>query len=99
MPESKHTPGPWHADPLGNGTRVFSWEGPDDYLIAELGDQGNETAANAALIAAAPDMYEALRALVSAFESREADPMWQLRKSTIEAWDDAIDAVAKVQGR
>lgn len=63
-----HTPGPWRQD----GTCVV-WAAPttgNEYLIAQMGepgepDQGHsaEVDANARLIAAAPDMYEALKAI------------------------------------
>lgn len=61
----KHTPGPWHAD-----------ESKSFYVFAcgSLAEQANvkngpfvanaSTAANARLIAAAPDMLEALRGFV-----------------------------------
>ena len=62
---STHTPGPWYA----HGTRVSTWETQDeidfhgDEVIAETGFN-----ANARLIAAAPDLYEALRNLVADWE-------------------------------
>lgn len=53
--ENKHTPGPWYF----TGTDTFSintWN--DEDPIGEITDPNAR--ANAALIAAAPDMYEAL---------------------------------------
>ena len=66
MSESKHTPGPWTAkyDPqLRALIQIYSTE--DRILVAVLPDRGtveamSEIEANANLIAAAPDMYEAL---------------------------------------
>lgn len=59
---TKHTPGPWTADLDGYDYEIC--QGP--LLIAELGSwpgsQGAEQIANARLIAAAPDLLEALKA-------------------------------------
>ena len=52
MSESKFTPGPWYVD----GTFVTNDE---DLDICSMGDVAWE--ANAHLIAAAPDLYEALK--------------------------------------
>jgi len=63
---TKFTPGPWDHDSgmYGNGKAYHSIFSPDEIIIAEFNplsvtnpEQGR---ANAALIAAAPDMYEAL---------------------------------------
>lgn len=59
---SKHTPGPWHVD----GDNVFgqceNWFG---YLICEpLGGTPEQAQANAALIAAAPDLLATLEEIV-----------------------------------
>jgi hypothetical protein len=60
---TNHTPGPWHADPLTSTSRnsyVFSKSG---YVVAEVPlDRNYKKAAdaNARLMAAAPDMAEAL---------------------------------------
>lgn len=65
---SKHTPGPWQAtswEAKSGGTDWVVW-GPKspnhDYHSDLRGDFGSE--ADARLIAAAPDMYEALRELM-----------------------------------
>ena len=63
MTEPTHTPGPWQ----------YVDDGPTNYLIngpdTPVGEAGRE--ANARLMAAAPDLLEALRAVVRdiAFES------------------------------
>ena len=60
MTEAKHTPGPWKIgsdnNPLDHGKVIRS---PNDEFIAGLGD--GRPAADAHLIAAAPDMLEALK--------------------------------------
>lgn len=54
---SKHTPGPWH---FANGVQIRS----DKHQIAKVWMmRGGEGAANARLIAAAPDMLEVLEAV------------------------------------
>ena len=66
MNETKHTPGPWTAtydSQLRALTEIYNAE--DRILVAVLPDRGTveampEIEANANLIAAAPDMYEAL---------------------------------------
>jgi hypothetical protein len=56
---TKHTPGPWV---FGNRRWVY---GPNDECVAVVGDGFRETdSANAKLIAAAPELLEALSDLV-----------------------------------
>jgi hypothetical protein len=52
-----HTPGPWRVNGFGNISCQF--------LLAELGGMYPEKAANAALIAAAPELLEALELLIA----------------------------------
>src|ERR1700679_4387691 len=60
---SSHTPGPWNTSAAENGT-VFAMEQPaGERLIAYLPSNHRE-AANAQLIAAAPDLLAALRDLM-----------------------------------
>ena len=69
MNEAKHTPGPWKANDARNqdGTRDIYYVGqPVPWKIAS----GCSTVQNARLIAAAPDLLEALQDLsISASES------------------------------
>ena len=61
---NKHTPGPWSAHYNNEGLTVFS---PDNITVAYVDyDECEERPvnANAHLIAAAPAMYEALKAIV-----------------------------------
>lgn len=62
MSEVKHTPGPWH---LVNGTQIRSAK----HQIAKVWMmRGSEGVANARLIAAAPDLLEALQESLAALE-------------------------------
>jgi hypothetical protein len=57
--ETKHTPGPWHVESrksFGNFYEIRS----GGKGIACIADENGREEANAALIAAAPDMLEAL---------------------------------------
>lgn len=60
------TPGPWrHEDdepPRGQGWRVFNKDGYDFALVYASADKrtASQAEANASLITAAPDLYEAL---------------------------------------
>jgi hypothetical protein len=68
--ESKHTPGPWKITKLDKGLR-FEIHNPDtDYWIAQVQNpKPINGQANASLIAAAPDMLEALTEMVGWFDS------------------------------
>lgn len=57
---SKHTPGPWCAV---EGT-VFKDYGDKAYPVASVEGWGEDTDHNARLIAAAPDLLEALKRIV-----------------------------------
>jgi hypothetical protein len=70
MSERKWTPGPWPIDKTGDGKRIIVGvglvDGPCGYDLAEIyADDCDpvEAHANAHLIAAAPDLYEALEEL------------------------------------
>jgi hypothetical protein len=68
--KTKHTPGPWSWSKDMSDGKAGIYEGDggrDDVLIAEVTDEetGNGTAiANANLIAAAPELLEALKTTV-----------------------------------
>lgn len=65
---SKHTPGPWHVT---NHTEVFVRDYAGYICIADCFARQlppHERAANAILIAAAPDLLEALRTIVNDYE-------------------------------
>lgn len=68
--KTQHTPGPWHLSKGKNYVRKLSptlTDAPQDYNICELNCMvGNpEFEANARLIAAAPDMLEALEEIAA----------------------------------
>ena len=63
MTEQKHTPGPWNFQPCDEYADSFEVLCEEDYYVATTHDgvRGDSNAdANARLIAAAPDLLEAL---------------------------------------
>lgn len=55
-----HTPGPWHVGAVGKMVVVYPAD--ESTFVAELGF-GEQAAIDARLIAAAPEMYEVLKAI------------------------------------
>ena len=103
---SKHTPGPWKRSTRSWGGKPY-WVVEDHtgaiICQAEVGfheyESGSfitveeEIAANVKLIESAPNLLEALRALVR-IHLGEYDPL----VSSLPAWDAARAAVAKAEG-
>lgn len=85
-PKSKSTPGPWKSD----GENVFPVTDDGNGLIAEVMLR-DEVAANAALIAASPDLLKALQDMVCAFEGSD--------RSYHPSLEAAKKAIAKAEGR
>lgn len=102
--EIKHTPGPWQFDEIattcgrafriGAGEMLKAGKGCciiyDDYH----GNPENERKANARLIAAAPELYEALKA-VYAWQESDGDDEDEAEA----ARGKVITAIAKAEGR
>lgn len=71
MSEAKHTPGPWRVSERGERTPyteicVINAPGGEVEIITD--NESSDTIADARLIAAAPEMYEALTAMLHRFE-------------------------------
>jgi hypothetical protein len=99
----KHTPGPWDWDAgdIGNEYSIRYCtvsKGAGDLIIAEVNDVFSieEGRANAALIAAAPDMKDALKLMV-----RDNPPSSEGRRmyNNLAALDAARAALAKAEGK
>lgn len=75
MAEAAHTPGPWEIGFRKNGSAWFSMgdatSGPHKQF--NIGLEAGEDEADARLIAAAPDLLEALKAAVEQLEKMGAD--------------------------
>ena len=74
---TKHTPGPWGSDENNN---VWANLNGEDYLIADCNPNticskpgALRRSQNARVIAAAPDLLEALKAIVSDAESGQCE--------------------------
>lgn len=103
-PARKHTPGPWSWDsgvvpPDGPGRYSDIYVDDGDKIIASINEfpesSPEEGKANARLIAAAPDMYEALKLFDEALERWTGQ--WGPRMREIDATVRA--AIAKAESR
>lgn len=104
---SKYTPGPWKfsTDPQPNGCPIVGARGLMVAMLAHSvnhDDQREIAIANARLIAAAPDLLEALRLVTNLYASMrstlaEKYPQdgWSANTMTL---DQAHAAIAKAQG-
>ena len=101
MSEAKHTPGPWQTGRKGNECRIYA--DPDQHAIAktygiglngigvcELTGPMNQ--ADASLIAAAPDLLEALLAAHKRITEDRASYVWgaELPDGSMDTKDAAI---------
>jgi len=106
MSNTKHTPGPWHVYNMGNYFGIDAGNGngygPDDRTIVTFGDADDdlmgvrgdtyeEMKANANIIAAAPEMLEALDGLVKYWE-------WFIKDPSFKEYVDAKSAINKARG-
>ena len=89
---STYTPGPWVQARVAGSTFIRGEGTPHGPKVATVADT-DDVRANARLIAAAPELYEALRALVRVQDAQRIGP---LEKG--EAWKAARAALAKVEG-
>ena len=105
MKNAKFTPGPWKVLHDDRGLWVGA-EQPEDHtrfgIVTEVGCTAlaPQASANARLIAQAPALYEALRALLAEFESRVAlIKNADLEDGELDCMIDARAVLAKVEGR
>ncbi len=93
---AEHTPGPWSLTrtPKGHRMRVsgFGWGHFAKVVVRMDGEDEDQSEgiANANLIAAAPDLLEALNELVVARNSG--------KQPSVRMWDKAKTAIAKATG-
>ena len=100
MSTPKHTPGPWEV--TGPHSREVITANPGTYkpcmTIAKVGGYWDEEAqANAALIAAAPAMYEALLLAVQALEELAQHPAFEGEAEEFNAGGYGYSALNKAQ--
>ncbi len=80
---SKHTPGPWQA----NGSHIYTAD-PERALLAQVINPGSKASdyplvENARLIAAAPELLEALKAIELALKLPTVTPAQVLHESGV----------------
>lgn len=90
---SNHTPGPWHYGETDNGFAICQHTPKADFYFAEIIGLDDQSKSDARLIAAAPDLLEALKALIFAAGNLHPsdDSFWVAIKA-------ADAAVAKAEG-
>jgi hypothetical protein len=72
----KHTPGPWTVDEIDVGRTAHILGGVSNFcaeIVATVALEGQESQANARLIAAAPDLLEALRRALWCLDHEQYD--------------------------
>ncbi len=97
--EGKHTPGPWYYQEESDAyTHIV--RGPGGYFIHQ-GPQftSGESKANARLIAAAPDLLEAVEAVVENSCGRCEDGICNYTQNPCEPIAKARAAIAKAKGK
>ncbi len=98
---SAHTPGPWSVfETVSSGLPIVATPlGPIAHVLMHSYADAFEVNANARLIAAAPDLLEALKVLLNEVEdNRKYIPLHMGSKNT-GAPDIARAAIAKVEGK
>lgn len=98
MTTTQHTPGPWYSKVVAwnTGFKIVDETGASIAAYSSAGKRPQaESASNALLIAAAPDLLEALKAYQTAVATGiDADPaLWSRAALLTEA------AIAKAEGR
>lgn len=100
----RHTPGPWYYGPSsaieGGFVIQGSYENGGGPRLPVLGRTHNfphHAEANARLIAASPDMYEALKRMVA--DLREIEKTHLCHRSRLQQIADISAAIAKAEGR
>lgn len=93
-----HTPGPWYAVDNGHYIDINIADGlysPSvaSVLPSQFLESGDNSKANADLIAAAPDLLEALKAMLEMYGPRGGDIVWDGPDEYARA------AIAKAEGR
>lgn len=92
-----HTPGPWTTQATEHGITVYSTAGRD--VADVLSDGGSEAIADARLIAAAPELLEALRRAEAAIKYAVAAANSEADYVRICEIQDAVSAaIAKATG-
>ena len=99
--KTQHTAGPWHSQrPHGSDIPVWGVDEKSRGCVALVNmsaERATEAAANARLIAAAPEMYEALKALHACHRAFSGSDAWTMLDDEARAAAEAT--IAKAEGR
>lgn len=96
----KHTPGKWFADHWdGDKSKDIAIQSDRLDGVTLIGEVDSDKIADAKLIAAAPEMLEALKAVRLAFDLLIHDKLWNLRFSMNDINAMVTAAIAKAEGR
>lgn len=79
----KFTPAPWVSEYDDNGFFYVGADGMPSPYIAATGGEGAADEANAKLIAAAPDMYNAIKNYIAAVDAGEIVDQFDALKAAI----------------
>ena len=102
MNNTTHTPGPWypHYAKADHCLSSSVWGQEPGNQVAVIGGKSLQTMnANAALIAAAPAMYEALQAMVEVFPAVVKMTPYGVSMDISKLHDKAKTALAQAEGR
>lgn len=94
---SKHTPGPWKYDFQSVDREWAIVTNPYGLIVANVNADSRQTA-NARLIAAAPDLLEALEQIMPSIEDNDSITASQIRHVYADALNAARAAIAKAKG-
>jgi hypothetical protein len=96
---SKHTPGPWRYEEFGPNVIIKATKNPMLSVVHSLYHESREQMeANADLIAAAPELLEALEKMVGLFEPGRIYDFKEVSALSSEALHIAMAAIAKAKG-
>ena len=91
---AKHTPGPWTCSANYSTRHYMLWDADGNYH--DLSDDVAEMDANARLISAAPELYEALLTAEQELHNRQRDDGWNPKTERVVVR--ARAALAKARG-
>ena len=96
-----HTPGPWHVEDAPDSGLIFIRSHPAEVSLANIRKgQDHPNDANARLIAAAPELLEALQSILFQAGCREARDLGNLNYDRLHAVEaQARAAIARATGQ
>ena len=100
-----HTPGPWRIESMKHVLGLAIWSGTphgaDEFRVAGVAEMRGAAEANARLIAAAPDLLEALQNMHNVLNEAMSTGGWiptPVQGSFRDAWVEVTESIAKATG-